>query len=130
MATNLRPFEVDDFVVLSDGRIGHVTGIISDKFEVVINENNRELIHFDLDCHALNDIELTIKTIRKPRKGNAESRAIVAMLASEYRQYLNNKLRAHLKFKAAIPEIKKACYNDKSFILYMKAKAMLSNNHA
>ena len=77
-----RQFEKNDFVIHNNGSKG------------VVNEvrNTSVLIL----CFATNEenfiLKDNIKTIRKPRKGNAESRAIVAMLARESRCKISRSL--------------------------------------
>lgn len=68
-----------------------------------------------------------IKAIRKPRKGSKDARGIVAIAAKEYRRFLNDNLRAHLKFKAACLAIR-AVHKEPSSIrwmIYQKQKSML-----
>jgi len=66
-------------------------------------------------------------TIRKPRKGGKEARDIVAMLCKEYRRFLNDSLRPHLKFKADCVAIRAVNKEPTSirYVLYSLAKSKL-----
>jgi hypothetical protein len=73
-----RPFEVGDMVILVNNEVGIISSLAMKQMPFVEFENG-DYFHFH---------ENNIKTIRTPRQGSTESRAIVAMLAREYKKSL------------------------------------------
>ena len=110
----MRPFEKNDLVVSESHGSGEVTYIDSDCV--------RFLFLSCVSCVTYHNNYDDIKTIRKPRKGNAESRAIVAMLAIECRKALSVKKQDYeSEFKRGA-----RCKDKTSKLrLYEKAKSML-----
>ncbi len=90
-----RPFEVGDLVIA--WRSVLVVNKITDFKVITADYFNRDIrIDFDFRSQKNSDTVKSlsvdeIKTIRKPRPGNPESRAIVAMLGKQSRIAINNK---------------------------------------
>ena len=125
---NNRPLEVGDMVVIRNrGKIseGLIAGVYKHRIAVRFNNKAgcqeyvistmRNSANKDSDCNK-------VICIRKPRKGNAESRAIVAMLAIECRKALSVKKQDYeSEFKRGA-----RCKDKTSKLrLYEKAKSML-----
>ena len=90
--SNKKQFEVGDLVIVNNRGIHKSGNIIriNEYRMVVVFRNNPVGV-----CYILNTLRCSaaknsnchkITCVRKPRKGNAESRAIVAMLARRYRK--------------------------------------------
>ena len=101
--SNQRPFEIGDMLIIETPSMiidnppppekytAECSKVFSDgmirvRYNSYINNHDCTVI-FDRDGNAIDGHD-RIVVIRKPRKGNAESRAIVAMLAREYHNYL------------------------------------------
>ena len=89
---NKRPFEVGDLVVVNNrGRHKNGNIIRIDKHRMlVVFRNNPVGVYYILNTLRCSENKNSnchkITCVRKPKKGNAESRAIVAMLARRYRK--------------------------------------------
>ena len=125
-----RPFEVGDLVMSTIG-IGVVVSFYKNKkvVEVEINENTYYFsIATGKECNFSSAVEFDdgeIKTIRHPRKGNAESRAIVAMLARRYKNaVIKNWKKVKSKKDTSLHIIYKS-WDVSGRDSYKKAKSML-----
>jgi len=106
------------------------TKVFSDKHVMVshkshINQHDIAAI-FNADGESIDGHDV-IKTIRRSQNGGKEARGIVSMLCKEYRRFLNDSLRAHLKFKADCLAIRAVNKEPTSirYVLYSSAKAKL-----
>lgn len=124
-----RPFSIGDLVVLRNGFTGRISSSQSAGYIlVVIGSTNYQV----MDCE--------IKTIRKPREGSKDSRAIVAMLARRYHKTLSNIIGVWLEFteKGDKDETmrdywtkrKGGAFNtfNENCLCYLKAKAMIKES--
>jgi len=100
-------------------------GMIMVRYKSHINNHDITAI-FNANGESIDGHDV-IKTIRKPQKGGKEARGIVSMLCKEYRRFLNDSLRTHLKFKAACVAIRSANKETTSirYVLYISAKSIL-----
>jgi len=119
-----RPFEVGDMVVLTDRELGFVIETNNwGHFPIAIKSEENGVYSVNKmgyfgDCGRMIRI---VKHIRKPRKGSAEARAIVAMLAKEHRKSLHYAINAFGE-----GSIKQLLGADKKVnSAYRKAKEML-----
>ena len=122
-----RPFEVGDLIISK--RYGNGFGVVvsisdSEKSgKAVFDGTDYEKVFLtETGIFKYFDLE-KIKTIRRPRKGNAESRAIVAMLARNVHKkalQLHSYTKHEVQFKK-IYNVLRECDSG----LYVKAKSML-----
>lgn len=116
----MRNFEVGDMVVCYLENGSHIGFIKSINRYFAISPCFIDFGGFSLwtpDDHII--------TIRNPRKGNAESRAIVAMLARECRYGLNDLMSVAGKDKELRAKLKSIFKQQSLHLLFLKAKSML-----
>jgi len=130
-----RPFEKGDLAISKTHGIG-VTQYIDENCPTILFKN-KMVAFWERGFLSIDDEKPDIVCIRKPRKGNTESRAIVAMSGRLYHKSLLSFLKAWIYFcgekdrDLAIKNYwetrKKGGFNEQNanYLHFVKAKAML-----
>lgn len=120
----MRPFEVGDLIVTTHHKRLLIVDIAKDYVEAKMEIDAFGYHYFDLMGKQKRRSKHLgeIKTIRRPRKGNAESRAIVAMMGNEF---LIARRISHRNLEKPFKEINGIGYTHLKRTVFNKAKLML-----